>query len=170
MADIATTATRPLADGRIIQSAEGPVGVITINNPARRNALSLEMWEGFGIAYGWDGLRALVSLVGPAWARLLMFTGMRIDGPEALRTGLVERLVPTAEVAETAMGLARTMADNAPLSIQASKQTIAQVMTDPGARDLDLVRRLGAQCVDSENFREGRRAFMEKRRPVFAGR
>ncbi len=122
-----------------------------------------------GIAYGYDGLRTLVSLVGPAWARMLMFSGMRIDGPEALRIGLVERLVAAEAVAGTAMELARSIAENAPIAIRAAKVTIAEILKDPADRDLALVGRLGAECMDSADSREGRRAFMEKRRPLFSG-
>ena len=123
-----------------------------------------------GIAYGYDGLRRLVSLVGPGWARMLMFGGMRIDGAEALRIGLVERLVAEEDVASAALDLARAIASNAPLAVHAAKVTIAEILKDPDVRDLALVARLGADCMDSEDFREGRRAFMEKRRPLFMGR
>src|SRR6186997_3723176 len=72
-----------------------------------------------GIAYGFDGLRNLVSLVGPSWARLLMYTGMRIDSAEAARIGLVDRVVPDAELWDATMEIARIISGNAPLAIQA---------------------------------------------------
>src|SRR6201987_2048967 len=79
-----------------------------------------------GIAYGYDGLRNLVSLVGPSWARLLMYTGMRIDSKEALRIGLVDRVIPADELLGETMELATTIATNAPLAVKAAKITIAQ--------------------------------------------
>src|SRR5919198_2325027 len=201
MLDIPKSAEISHADGKILQSVSDGVGVITFNNPDKRNAMSLEMWEGLGhaltslrddpdvrvvilvgagdkafvsgadisqfektrhnaaaseeyakrsvahralladypkptiaciqgfclgggmqvamladiriashgsqfgipaarlgIAYGYDGLRHLVSLVGPSWARLLMYTGMRIDSTEAQRIGLVERVFPADQL------------------------------------------------------------------------
>jgi enoyl-CoA hydratase/carnithine racemase len=123
-----------------------------------------------GIAYGYDGLKNLVSLVGPSWARLLMYTGMRIDSAEAVRIGLVERVVPDAELWSATLDVARTISDNAPLAVQAAKITIAEVLKDPDKRDMDAIKAVGTACMDSEDFREGRQAFMEKRKPQFRGR
>ena len=123
-----------------------------------------------GIAYGYDGLKNLVSLVGPSWARLLMYTGMRIDAAEAVRIGLVDRVLPDAELWDATMEIARTISGNAPLAIQAAKITIKQVLKDESQRDMDAIKAIGTACMDSEDFREGRRAFMEKRKPEFTGK
>src|ERR1700742_2297145 len=123
-----------------------------------------------GIAYGYDGLRNLVSLVGPSWARLIMYTGMRIDSAEALRIGLVDRVIPTSELLGETMELATTIATNAPLAVKAAKITIAQVLKDPGDRDMDAIKQIGIGCMTSEDFREGRQAFREKRKPQVKGR
>src|SRR6201999_2836337 len=123
-----------------------------------------------GIAYGYDGLRNLVSLVGPSWARLIMYTGMRIDSKEALRIGLVDRVLPNDELWNATMEIARTISVNAPLAIKAAKITIAQVLKDPGARDMAAIKQVGLECMDSEDFREGRRAFMEQRKPQSKGK
>ena len=122
-----------------------------------------------GIAYGYDGLKHLVSLVGPSWARLLMYTGMRIGSAEAVRIGLVDRVLPDAELWGATTEIARTISGNAPLAIQAAKITIAQVLNDPDKRDMNAIKAIGVACMDSEDFREGRRAFMEKRKPRFTG-
>ena len=261
------------ADGKILQDVTDGVGVVTFNNPGKRNAMSLDMWEGLGhaltdlrddedvrvvilvgagdkafvsgadisqfektrhnaaaseeysrrsaaqralladypkptiscirgfclgggmqvamltdiriaakdsqfgipaaklgIAYGYEGLRHLVSLVGPSWARLIMYTGMKIDSAEALRIGLVDRVMPNGELWDATLEIARTISGNAPLAIQAAKITIAQVLKDPAARDMDAIKKIGSACMDSEDFREGRQAFMEKRKPKFRGR
>ena len=264
---------KSFAGGKILQSVSDGVGVITFNNPEKRNAMSLEMWEGLGsalielrnnpdvrvvimvgagdkafvsgadisqfektrhnaqaseeysrrsaaqralladypkptiacirgfclgggmqvamladirfasdnsqfgipaaklgIAYGYDGLKHLVSLVGPSWARLIMYTGMRIDSAEAVRIGLVDRVLPDAELWGATMDVARTISGNAPLAIKAAKITVAQVLKDPDKRDMEAIKAIGTACMDSEDFREGRTAFMEKRKPRFKGK
>src|SRR6202165_1837137 len=210
MLDVPKSADKSHADGKILQSVADGVGVITFNNPQKRNAMSLDMWEGLGhalvelrddpevrvviligagdkafvsgadisqfeksrhnaeaseayskksaaqralladypkpiiacirgfclgggmqvamaadiriasehsqfgipaaklgIAYGYDGLRHLVPLVGPSWARLIMYTGMKIDSAEALRIGLVDRVSPDAELWRATPAVAR---------------------------------------------------------------
>ena len=123
-----------------------------------------------GIAYGYDGLRHLVSLVGPSWARLIMYTGMRIDSAEALRIGLVDRVLPDGELWSATMDVARTISTNDPLAIQAAKITIREVLKDESKRDMEAIKAIGNACMDSEDFREGRTAFMEKRKPRFKGK
>jgi len=99
-----------------------------------------------------------------------MYTGMRIDSAEALRIGLVDRVLPDQELWGATMEIARTISGNAPLAIQAAKITIAEVLKDESRRDMDAVRKIGMACMDSEDFREGRTAFMEKRKPQFSGK
>ncbi len=123
-----------------------------------------------GIAYGFDGLTKLVQLVGPAHARMILYTAERIEAREAERIGLINKAVPDAELDATVLGTARRIAENAPLSVYASKITISEVLKDPGERNLDPVARATAACFDSADYREGRTAFLEKRRPRFAGR
>src|SRR6201994_4472885 len=212
MLDVPSKADKSYADGKILKRIEDGVGIITFNNPEKRNAMSLDMWEGLGdalvelrddpaarvvilfgagdkafvsgadisqfektrhnaeaseeysrrssaqralladfpkpviacirgfclgggmqvamsadvgipgedshfgipaaklgIAYGYDGLKHLVSLVGPSWARLLMYTGMRIDSAEALRIGLIERAIPDEQLWGETMAIAMTI-------------------------------------------------------------
>jgi enoyl-CoA hydratase/carnithine racemase len=122
-----------------------------------------------GIAYGLDGLHRLVTLVGPAHARMIMYTANRIDAAEAHRIGLVNRVVPVEELRPVVFDLAHQIAANAPLSVAASKIGIDQVLRDPAERDLDALARASAVCFDSDDYREGRTAFREKRQPVFVG-
>jgi enoyl-CoA hydratase len=259
------------ADGKIVVEVDDGVGLLTFNNPAKRNAMSIEMWEGLekalgrleedeavrvvvltgagheafvsgadisqfdanrdnagaqreysrrtgagrdrllrfpkptiarirgfclggglgiaigadvriaaedssfgipaaklGIAYGLDMTRELVQLVGPAHARMLLYTGMRVEGAEAARIGLVNQVVPDEDLNERVVDLARTMADNAPLSIRAAKLTVAAALA--GERESEDVERAAEACFDSEDYREGRAAFKEKRAPRFQGR
>ena len=108
-----------------------------------------------GIAYGYDGLKHLVSLVGPSWARLLMYTGMRIDAAEALRIGMVDRVLPDAELWDATLEIARTISGNARLAIQAAKITIAQVLKDESRRDMDAIKAIGTACMDFGGFSRG---------------
>src|SRR5499427_10317351 len=258
MLDVPSSETS-YADGKILKTITEGVGVVTFNNPQKRNAMSLEMWEGLGealtelrdndgvrvvvlvgagdkafvsgadisqfektrhnaaaseeysrrsetqrallgnypkptiscirgfclgggmqvamltdiriaaedsqfgipaaklgIAYGYEGLRHLVSLVGPSWARLIMYTGMKIDSAEALRIGLVDRVVANDELWNAAMEIARTISGNAPLAIKAAKIAIAEILKDPAERNMEAIKEIGLACMDSEDYREGR--------------
>ena len=123
-----------------------------------------------GIAYGFDMVRALVSLVGPAHAHLILMTGERFPAAEAERFGLVNKVVPVAELEATVAKLAATMAANAPLSLLANKATVRAVLQDRADRDMAAVQANMVACFDSADYREGRTAFMEKRKPAFKGR
>lgn len=261
------------ADGKILQSVSDGIGILTFNNPDKRNAMSVEMWEGaadaltalrddpqvrvvvlvgaggkafvsgadisqfeknrhnaeaseeysrrsgkpremlmtypkptiaciqgfcmggglalamsadmrlagegsqfgipaakLGIAYSYGDLEHLVSLVGPSRARLLMYTAMRIDAEQALDFGLIDQLFPQADLWNRTMEIARQIAENAPLAIAAARISIAEILKDPAKRNMQAVADIGTACMDSEDFREGRTAFMAKRQPQFKGR
>ncbi|MBV9547155.1 MAG: enoyl-CoA hydratase, partial [Chloroflexi bacterium] len=123
-----------------------------------------------GLAYGFEGLRRLVTLVGQANARMLMYTGSRIRADDALRIGLVNQVVDPDQLRPTVFDLARQIASNAPLSVAAAKLGIDQVLLDPADRDLAALTAATAACFNSEDYREGRTAFREKRQPHFVGR
>lgn len=123
-----------------------------------------------GIAYGFDMVGRLISLVGQAHARTLLFTGERIDAAEAGRIGLVNRVVSPDALRAAVDKMARGIAGNAPLSIAGMKFILGQVMRDPADRDMAGVHAAVAACFDSADYTEGRTAFMEKRKPVFQGR
>ncbi len=122
------------------------------------------------IAYGFDGVRTLVSLVGPSVAKQILFTARRYPAETALRMRLIEEVAAPEELEAIVRGYAETIAENAPLSIRASKLTVAQVLKDESQRDMELLQTLSREALDSHDAREGRQAFMEKRKPVFLGR
>ncbi|HEX3347140.1 MAG TPA: enoyl-CoA hydratase [Acetobacteraceae bacterium] len=123
-----------------------------------------------GIAYSYEMVRKLVSLVGPAHARSMLYTGARIDSAEAQRIGLINRVVPAEHLSDEVVDLARTIADNAPLSVRAAKIAVNEAMKPESEQDIGVIDAAVKACFDSHDYREGRTAFMEKRMPQFAGR
>lgn len=122
-----------------------------------------------GIAYSVTFAKWVVDLVGPAMAREMLYSGRRYDSREAERVGLINRAYAKSALEAEVSALAGTIADNAPLSIRAAKQTIRYLVGD-GDRDRTECDSLIAACADSEDFAEGQAAFAEKRKPVFTGR
>ena len=114
-------------------------------------------------------VRALVDLVGPAHAHMILMTGERFGAKEAERVGLVTKVVPVDQLDAEVAKLAATMAGNAPLSLKTNKMTVKSVCRDRSDRDMDAIKAAMAACFDSNDYKEGRRAFMEKRKPAFQG-
>lgn len=123
-----------------------------------------------GRAYNYDLVARLVALVGEAEARMLLLLGEAIDAQEALRIGLVQRLVPKAQLADTVAGMARTIAGNAPLSVRGMKQIINDVARHQAGIETPASRAAVEACNRSQDIQEGRIAFGEKRPPRFTGR
>jgi enoyl-CoA hydratase/carnithine racemase len=123
-----------------------------------------------GLGYGFGGVEQLIQLVGPSWASEILFSARRLTAAEALHAGLVNRVVPADTLRDEVWTLAGTIRDNAPLTIRALKVAIREARRDPAKRDLDRVASLVETCFQSEDYREGQSAFMEKRPPAFRGR
>ncbi|HUA76593.1 MAG TPA: enoyl-CoA hydratase-related protein, partial [Acetobacteraceae bacterium] len=100
----------------------------------------------------------------------ILYSGARIDAAEAMRIGLVNRVVAPELLEKEVSALARQLAENAPLSLAASKLAVAAALQDPAERDLEGLLAASQACFNSADYREGRTAFMEKRRPQFVGR
>jgi enoyl-CoA hydratase len=265
--------TRPYAGGKMLAAKDDGVGLITFNQPEKRNAISMEMWTGLGdildefaddsgvcvviltgagnkafvsgadisqfeknrnsaeaqeaydransvgrnklinfkkpviarirgfcmggglaiamatdlriassdsqfgipaarlsIAYAPDAVKRLIDLVGPAHARMILYTAKRIDAAEAERIGLINKMTAEEGLNDVVLDIARSIADNAPLSVAASKLTINEMLKDESERDMDAIQRATETCFNSADYKEGRTAFMEKRPPRFVGR
>jgi enoyl-CoA hydratase/carnithine racemase len=123
-----------------------------------------------GLGYRADGILRLVNLVGPAYAKEIFFTARQYDAREALAMGLVNRVVPDAELETYVTDMASTIVANAPLTVNSVKRIVGEVQKDRSERDEALCEQLVRDCYASQDYVEGRTAFMEKRKPVFVGR
>ena len=122
-----------------------------------------------GLGYGFAGLQRLVNLIGPAFAKEMFFTARLFSAAEAYEMGLVNRVVPDDQVAGYVADYARTITGNAPLTVDAVKAIIGEVLKDSEARDLARCEELVRACFASRDYVEGRQAFLEKRPPRFIG-
>jgi enoyl-CoA hydratase/carnithine racemase len=123
-----------------------------------------------GLGYAFEGTQRLVHVIGPTRAAEVLFTARQLSAAEALAMGLINQVTSSAALEDSVRQLARTLSDNAPLTLAAAKLAIKQALRDPEDRKLDAVRAAVAACFDSQDYAEGRRAFIEKRKPRFTGK
>ena len=147
----------------------GGVGIavncdLRIANDAARFAVPAAK---LGLGYGYANVRRIMDLVGPQFVTEMLLTARQFDAADAARAGLVNHVVPDAEIESTVREMAETIAGNAPLTIRAIRKIIRELRRDEP--DIAACDALVKQCFESADYREGRKAFMEKRKPVFRG-
>ena len=232
--------TIALRTTKIIAEVEQGVGWLTLNNPERRNAVSLEMWQGLGdaaeafeaeqkktygevasrgqqglaqlskpliamiqgfciggglalalsadlrfataasrfgipaaklgLGYEYPGIAALARLVGPSSAKDILFSARFLEADEALRLGLINFVVDEAQLESQVRDYALRIAGNAPLTVHAAKAAVRVFDRYSAVAGADEIDRLVDRCFNSDDYQEGRRAFMAKRAPHFQGR
>ena len=123
-----------------------------------------------GLGYGFEGLKVLSDLVGASSAKDILFSARRLKASEALRIGLINQVTSAEDLEDTVRSYVDGLTENAPLTIRAAKRAINDSLKDPEDRDLDSLERKIRSIFDSDDYREGRQAFMEKRKPKFQGR
>jgi enoyl-CoA hydratase/carnithine racemase len=122
-----------------------------------------------GLGYEYPGVAALARLVGPAHARDILFSARTFDGAEALRMGLVNFLIEDEQLVTHVTDYAHRIVANAPLTVRAAKAAV-NLFEGYSKGDASEVAALVDACFDSEDYKEGRRAFAQKRKPQFEGR
>jgi enoyl-CoA hydratase len=123
-----------------------------------------------GLGYSYMGIRRFVQVLGAANAADIFYSARKFGAADAQRMGFVSRVVPAADLDATVDEWTAQVAENAPLTIIAGKRAIAEVLKDPADRDMGTLGTMIHACVTSDDYREGRTAFMEKRTPNFRGR
>ena len=123
-----------------------------------------------GLGYEYEGVRKLVDLVGPSFAKEIFYTARQFSAQEAREMGLVNRVVSVDQLPSLVEEYASTIAANAPMTVASIKTIVGEIVKDESKRDLAWCDRVVDECFNSEDYREGRTAFMQKRKPVFQGR
>jgi enoyl-CoA hydratase len=147
----------------------GGVGIavccdLRIANEAARFAVPAAK---LGLGYGYANVRRIMDLVGPQFATEMLLTARQFDAAQAERIGLVNHVVPDPEIESYVSDLAAMIAGNAPLTIRAVKRIVRELRSDDP--DVAACDALARRCFESADYREGRQAFLEKRKPVFRG-
>lgn len=120
-----------------------------------------------GLGYRASSMKNLVDTVGAAFAREIMITGRQFTAAEALHMGLIHKITPVGELEKTTREYCEMISANAPLTMRTAKRMIRELLKQD--YDAALLKKWMKECFDSADYTEGRKAFMEKRKPVFKG-
>ena len=123
-----------------------------------------------GLGYGYPGIKRLADVIGTSMAKEIFFTARQFSAQEAFDMGLVNRVLEEPVFDAFIEDYARRIRENAPMTIATIKAVALDIDRDPADRDLAKLDAMVEACFDSEDYIEGRRAFMEKRKPQFKGR
>ncbi len=123
-----------------------------------------------GLGYRFAGIKRLSDIVGPSFAAEIFYTARRFNAKEAETMKLVNRVVPVDQLEKYTRDYAMVIAENAPVTIASVKLIVKNIHADPAERDLEACARAVEFCYTTEDYKEGRTAFMEKRKPQFKGR
>src|SRR5210317_517560 len=121
------------------------------------------------LGYPFPAIQRLINAIGASNAKYLMFTAERIDAETAYRMGFVQAVHDESTLEQEVASLASQIGNNAPLTVKAMKYIATQVLSEPQHRDLGHCDELVDACFTSDDYKEGRMAFMEKRAPQFKG-
>lgn len=123
-----------------------------------------------GLGYNFTGITRFVQLMGAANTADIFFSARKFGAADAFAMGFLNRVVPAADLDREVAAYCELLAENAPLTMAAAKFAIRQTGLDPASRDMAQFTQLLDACFNSEDYREGQRAFMEKRKPKFQGK
>ena len=123
-----------------------------------------------GLGYSPAGVRRFMNVLGAANTTDIFMSARKFDAKEALRMGFVSQVVPVAALEKTVADYCRMVAENAPLTVAAAKYAVQQWQKDGKDRDIERAMKMVEACFASDDHKEGRKAFMEKRTPQFKGR